>query len=107
MKRTNPSTVTTDISNATTNRISANFFTLGFGFGKTSKTSKTSKAAPYLTNLSETCAFTVHLQAIASMIKLNKIINALQFSPLITDAYVTMHNKNSVHVSKSKVPLTR
>ena len=102
MKRTNPSTVTTDISNATSNRISANFFTLGFG-----KTSKTSKVAPYLTNLSETCAFTVHLQAIAPMIKLNKIINALQFSPLITDAYVTMHNKNSVHVSKSKVPLTR
>ena len=66
-ERTNPSTVTTDISNATSNRISANFFTLGFG-----KTSKTSKAASYLTNLSVTCPFTVHLQAIAPMIKLNK-----------------------------------
>ena len=68
-ERTNPSTVTTDISNATSNRISANFFTLGFVFGKTSKASK---AASYLTNISVTCAFTVHLQAIAPMIKLNK-----------------------------------
>ena len=105
MKRTNPSTVTTDISNATSNRISANFFTLGFG--KTSKTSKTSKAASYLTNLSVKCAFTVHLQAIAPMIKLNKIINALQFSPLITDAYATKHYRNSLDASKLKAPRTQ